>query len=174
MGEISDRGAAARWRWRAERARADVFAAFTGHGHVFAGEWCDREESERLSRVAERLGPSPARVIQRWPDRRRLAGILGTAGPAEVRLLILDFPDAGWARVPAGVVTPGFARAVEWMTDGFVVFDPEREALLSVDVEARFVETTVIGDGFGFLRAGPAPLPIVTAQKRTAVAERPV
>jgi hypothetical protein len=181
MSELSGRASLARSNWKGERARAVVSTVFESHDQRLVGEWCDFEQSVRLTEGAERLGSSPARVIQRWPAGHQLteilsacAGALGTLN--EINVLIMDQPDAGWVRVRADLLSFELARAAaEWMTDGFIAFDPVTESLLSADVEqgsgSTFVETTVIGDGFGGLRqclreGGPAPLSIVDPVRR--------
>ncbi len=179
--ELASRAASARWKWKAERARTAITAAFESRDQHLAGEWCGFEESTGLGERVERLGPSPGRIIQRWPAKRQFVAALQACGSAafpsvDVHVVVMDAPDAGWIRVRADLVAGDLARAVgEWMTDGFIAFDPEVDSLLSVDVEEKggvsFIETTLIGAGFGELRAwlgkrGPSPLVVVEQGRR--------
>jgi hypothetical protein len=176
VGEIENRASLARWKWKAEKARIAVSASFESRNRELVGEWCEFDESTRLSEGTERLGPSPDRIIQRWPTKLQFIAAVEACGPAlrkldHVYVLIMDSPDAGWIRVRGALVSSELARAAsEWLTDGFIAFYPDRESLLSVDVEERggvsYIETTLIGDGFGELRdcfneRGPSPLRIV-------------
>jgi hypothetical protein len=173
--EIASRAALARWKWKAERARAAIAAEFGSRNQQLIGEWCDFDESMSLSESAERLGSSQGRIIQRWPTKPQLIDALEACGPAlrklgHVYVLIMDLPDAAWIRVSGELLSSELARAAgEWLTDGFIAFDSRKESLLSVDVEERdgesYIETTVIGDGFGelcgcFSERGPSPLRI--------------
>lgn len=171
-GEIANRAAAARWKWKTEKARAALIAEFASRGQRLAGEWCDLDESTRLGDGAERLGPAADRIGQRWSTKRQLVEALEAGESALRRLgvvyvLVMDAPDAGWSKIRGEVVSADLARAAgEWLTDGFIAFLPDAASLLSVDVEEKggvsFIETTLIGDGFGELRArfverGPMP-----------------
>ncbi|MGW3994811.1 hypothetical protein ACWEF6_15115 [Amycolatopsis sp. NPDC004772] len=162
-GESAERAAAARRKWKTEKARAALGAEFASRGRHLIGEWCDFDESTRLSEGAERLGPAPDRMIQRWPTKQRLVEAL-EAGESSLRrlgdvyVLVLDVPDAEWIRIRGEAVSADLAHAAgEWLTDGFIVFLPWVASLLSVDVEEQggvsFIETTLIGEGFGELRA---------------------
>jgi hypothetical protein len=175
VGEVSDRASLARWNWKARNARATLSAMFTSHGYQLVGEWCDFEQSTRLSESAARLGPSPTRTIQRWDAKQSFIAAadscIGALDSFErLYVHIMDAPDAGWIHVPSDHVLSKLARAAsEWLTDGFIAFDPESESLLSVDVEemsgTQFIESTVIGNKLTTLRdyfkeRGPQPLEI--------------
>lgn len=180
VGEIASRAAAARWKWKAANARAALSAEFASRGRQLAGEWCDLDESTRLGDGAERLGPASDRIIQRWSTKRQLVEALEAGESALRRLggvyvLVMDAPDAGWVKVRGEAVSADLAHAAaDWLTDGFIVFLPDAASLLSVDVEGNgdvsFIETTLIGDGLGELRAcfierGPAPQKIMNRSR---------
>jgi hypothetical protein len=173
--DMSDR--AERWRWkrRAESARSALAAAFAEHGRGLAGDWCDLDESHQLTERCEALGPSPSRVIQRWPAKERFLEVTRSCWAAvpsdpDLRVLVMDTPDAAWIRLSADAILADLVPAAgDWMSDGFIVFHSPSDSLLSVDVEERngfsVIETTIIGGGFDALRqcyaeCGPPPLPI--------------
>ncbi|HKS98922.1 MAG TPA: hypothetical protein VJT31_05265 [Rugosimonospora sp.] len=173
MGDVSERAELVRWRWRAQRARRLLAETFVDHRHQLSGDWCDFEESARLTADCRSIGQSAGRVIQLWPARRQFADAMGACDLAGMRrstvfILLMDLPDAGWIRMSVDAVLADLIPAAsEWMTDGFIMFDPATASLVSVDVEERrgspMIETTVIGDGFGRLReclerVGPPPL----------------
>lgn len=164
------------WKRRAESARSSLVETFTEHGRSLEGIWCDFDESTRLTASCERLGPSPSRVIQRWPTKEQFVDVTLSCGSRalptpSVCALVMDVPDAAWIRVSTDVLLNDFVPAAgQWMSDGFVVFDSGSDSLLSVDVEEKhgisFIETTIVGTGFDRLRdcyeqRGPSPLPIL-------------
>lgn len=176
VGELANRAVVARWRWKANKARATVTAKFESRGRHLIGEWCDLDESTRLDDGAERLGPTPSRIIQRWPTKQQVVEALEASASSlrqlgDVHVLIMDAPDAKWIRVRGDVVSTDLGPAAgEWMTDGFIVFAPDVASLLSVDIEEEggvsFIETTLIGEGLGELRSyfaerGPVPQEVV-------------
>jgi hypothetical protein len=180
VNDISSRASVARWKWKAAKARAEIAAVFETHGHRVVGEWCDFDDSARLTEQAERLGASPARVIQRWEARDDFGDAFTECASLEqpessVDVIITDAPDAAWIRMPfALVVSELVPAAVDWLTDGFIVVDPGADSLISVDVEERrgvsFIEVTFIGDGFGQLQErlierGPRVLPIADHER---------
>jgi hypothetical protein len=175
-GDIENRASLARWKWKAEKARAAVSANFSNHGQKLVGEWCGYDESTTFSNGTERLGSAAGRIIQRWPTKRQFIEATKVCGQTcgdlgYVYVLVMDVPDAAWMRVRGELLCTELApAAAEWLTDGFIAFDPDKESLLSVDVEERggasYIETTIIGEAFRELRDcfnehGPAPLTIV-------------
>ncbi|WHT16037.1 hypothetical protein N8J89_23195 [Crossiella sp. CA-258035] len=176
MSDVAKRAEFARWNWKVKKARDALFATFEMHGRQLRGEWCDYAESHRLSTEVASIGSSPGRVIQRWVVKERLGEILRSCDLSELReerlvASVLDGPDAAWIAIPLEVFQfELIPSAVEWMTDGFVLFASDRASLLSVDVEevagASRIETTVIGEGIEpigahLLAHGPEPLPIL-------------
>ena len=176
VGDVAHRASVARWNWRAKQARALVAANFAAHQQSLHGEWCDLEESGRCSSDVAELGSSPGRIIHRWPKKTMFVGAMKACESTlshmvSVFVRIMDTPDAGWIRVRGDVVLADLtAAAGEWLTDGFIVFEPVSRSVLSVDVEDRFgqsyLETTIIGVLFDdlvrcFAGHGPMLLPIV-------------
>jgi len=84
--------------------------------------------------------------------------------------MVMDQPESAWIEVSAeDLLSEVVPSAGEWLTDGFIMFDPVTSSLVSVDVEegagVTFIESTIIGRGFGALRQcfeqfGPEPLQI--------------
>lgn len=154
-------------------AGAAISTAFGDHGYQLVGEWCDFEESARLTRAAVELGGYRERVIQRWLNKESLDEVSRSCDLTPLRgerlvVLTMDLPGVAWIEVSPGIVQSDLVPfAVRWMTDGFVLCAPERASLLSVDVEevagASIIETTLVGGGLGALGAnlvarGPKPL----------------
>lgn len=175
MGEAAKRAELARWNWKARKAREALVDTFRGHGRQLAGKWCSFQESARLTSEVESLGESRARVIQRWPAKGNLAEATRSCDLAALRgerlvALIMDAPDTAWLEVsPDTVQSELIPSAVDWMTDGFILYAPDRASLLSVDIEyvadASLLETTLVGEGLGPLGArlldhGPEPFRI--------------
>ncbi|MCZ4507301.1 hypothetical protein O3Q52_03585 [Streptomyces sp. ActVer] len=172
MGDAAKRAELARWNWKARRARESLFDAFSDHGRQLTGEWCSFPESARLTREVEELGESRERVIQRWPTKGKFDEVSRSCDSFELNgerllVLIMDAPEAAWIEVSPGIVQSEIIpSAVEWMTDGFILYMPDCASLLSVDVEevdnVSLIETTLVGEGLGslgvhFLGHGPEP-----------------
>jgi hypothetical protein len=169
--DIAARATRKRWELTARRARERALDALPELAHAGSVEWHGFEESADLTSRCAALGADPGRVIQRWDDPAALlelaTGVEWT--DVECELLLLDHPDAGWARVDAAQVWRPLLDALPRMADGFLLFRTGDASVLSVDVETRgadrWVETTLIGPGFAPVRtaftAGPEPLPIV-------------
>jgi hypothetical protein len=134
----------------------------------------------RLNEAAQRLGPSPDRIIHRWSTKHQFVEAVQICSPAFLRLnylyvQITDLPDAAWIRVRSDILPSELSRAAgEWLTDGFIAFHLPTESLLSVDVEERggisYIETTIIGEGFVGIRDcfneyGPSPLSIADSSR---------
>ncbi|WP_027940575.1 hypothetical protein [Amycolatopsis taiwanensis] len=121
------------------------------------------------------LAESRERVIQRWPAKGYFDEVSRSCelvALREERLVasIMDYPEAAWIEVSPDIVQSELVpSAVKWMTDGFILYAPDRASLLSVDVETvdnvSLIETTLVGEGLGPLRVhllehGPNPLRI--------------
>ncbi len=180
VGDVSERAELARWRWKAQRARQLLVKTFVDHHHDLRGDWCDFEESSQLTADCRGIGTSAGRVIQLWPTKKQFVDAVGTCDLAGMQrdailVLLMDAPDAGWIRMSLDHVLADLVpMAGEWMTDGFIMFDPASSSLISIDVEDRrgvsVIETTLIGDGFSHLRSclerfGPAPLPVTGPER---------
>lgn len=178
---MSNRAELLRRKRRVDLARSSLADAFAEHGHSLVGDWCDLDESTRLTEACRRLGPSPSRVIQRWPTKEQFVevtlscGVSGLPGP-DLCASVMDAADSEWIRVTTSVLLTDLVPAAgEWMSDGFIVYDSGSDSLLSVDVEEQngrsVIETTIIGGGFDALRDcyaeyGPSPLPILGQPQR--------
>ena len=132
---MSSRAEQLRWKRRAENARSSLVDAFAAHGRSLVGDWCDLEESNLLTESCKRLGPSPSRVIQRWPTKEQFVAVTRSCGSAGFPApspcaLVMDVPDAPWIRLSTEVLLAELVPAAgEWMSDGFIVFDPEADSL---------------------------------------------
>jgi hypothetical protein len=169
--DVAARAARKRWEVNARRAREAALRALPEVARTGAVEWYGFDDSADLSRRCAAVGADPGRVIQRWDDPALFAALAAGIDWAGVDcdLLLLDHPDAGWARVTASRGWLPLLDALPRLVDGFLFFRPHDASVLSVDVETsdddRWVETTLIGPGFSPARtafaAGPPPLPIV-------------
>lgn len=184
---MSNRAELLRRKRRVDLARASLADAFAAHGHSLVGDWCDLDESTWLTEACKRLGPSPSRVIQRWPTKEQFVevtlscGASGLPGP-DLCASVMDAADSEWIRVTTSVLLTNLVPAAgEWMRDGFIVYDSRSDSLLSVDVEEQngrsVIETTIIGGGFDVLRDcyaeyGPSPLPILGQPQRMSLFHR--
>jgi len=180
VSDISERAAVARRKWKSDKARVTLLSAFATHNQQLSGEWCDLEETAELSQGAARLGGSSSRLIQRWPEERSFIETASSCmaivtGVEHIYVLVMDISSAPWVRVEFDLIASELLPAVEWLSDGFIAFDPILDSLISVDVEgdggARVVETTIIGDGFSSIRScfeelGPPALHIVEREVR--------
>lgn len=161
----------ARWRLRTKRARAEVEQRFRSAGADLEVDWCDYAASSDAESRARALGPSPDRVIQRWPGARDFLDALpplgeGLLASGELLVVFLDVPDAEWGRTDATVARTVILPALaDWMTDGVILMSPRSEALVSLDVDESGFESTIIGEELRPLaehleRVGPGRLPI--------------
>jgi hypothetical protein len=171
VSEIASKAAAARWLWKARRARQTLSLLLSEHGQSLDGEWCNFDESAFLTEHCRELGISRERMIQAWPSKQDFVQAAHSCASGSVDLdeaycLIMDFSDAGWVKVqPAAVFGDLIRAAGAWLTDGFLLYFPS-SSLLSVDIEDRndrsIIESTLIGEDLAFLRSclqrlGPSP-----------------
>ena len=159
--DVAVRARRARWVLGARRARELVgqeAARFGGLGEL---NWCDYEESSRLTAEVRVVARDDGRVIQKWRGGVGPADLLDAEripAAAAGHLLLMDHAAAGWARVSLRSSLPSLVRwAQQSMTDGFTVFLADGASSAGFDVETgspgeRWIETTLIGDGFGWLR----------------------